>query len=562
MADFSPEFSAKIREAYAQGHDPEEIIAHFETTKNPEGLKWASQLRELQGGSDVVPVLGPTSSGAPSFRDTSSPLMDTFTRNAELVKEESKDMSLKDQAIFGAEVLGGLYAGKKAIDIGSRMINNLTPQGRLEAEKARLDLELAKESSKNYAIQTQTAADKLNLEKQLAANAQPSSLEELKARALMNAEKRAQELHEFKMESLKQQQIKKATQVDKIAASPTIDPMSNPDIQQSTGFTGLTNLEKQTGGPITTGTDLRMIQQSEANRLAKEAEAKAAGVTPTTSVPEAETLVATKENSLTPDEKLQQKTSLAQPSSAVQGAVSPRTLPEIAQQPNISPTFQQHLVNQQKIVEANPKYQQELNKAYESGRIPKGYVFVPNMGNMDNNIFNTLGPEGRREALEAKGLTAFGQVAESKNMKYNDVVSKNIADYAQHLRDTIPSVELNTRQERIAKGEPHTTNYGRLVGVPDKEGKFFNKQMKIAGVGGGLMAISNLSQAKSIPEFLARGVDVGTDFLPLVGQIKQGLAPSEAGAPTLPPGAYTESRKLGSPFYKMFKEGAAPPSMR
>jgi hypothetical protein len=72
MADFSPEFSAKIREAYAQGHDPEDIIAHFETTKNPEGLKWASQLRELQGGSDVVPVLGPTSSGAPSFRDLTS----------------------------------------------------------------------------------------------------------------------------------------------------------------------------------------------------------------------------------------------------------------------------------------------------------------------------------------------------------------------------------------------------------------------------------------------------------------------------------------------------------
>jgi hypothetical protein len=291
-------------------------------------------------------------------------------------------------------------------------------------------------------------------------------------------------------------------------------------------------------------------------------EAVDAGVTPSTSPPEKETLVASHEASLTPAEKIQEKTNLVQPSSAVQGAVSPRTLPEIAQQPNISPTFQQHLANQQKIVEANPKYQQELTKAYESGRIPKGYVFVPNMGNMDNNIFNTLGPEGRREALAAKGLTSFGQVPEPKDMKYNDVVSKNIADYAQHLRDTIPSVELSTRQERIAKGEPHTTNYGRLVGVPDKEGKFFNKQMKIAGITGGLMAIANLSQAKSIPEFVARGVDVGTDILPLVSQIKQGLSPFEAGAPTLPPGAYSESKKLGSPFHVFPNQGRgiAPPS--
>jgi len=287
-----------------------------------------------------------------------------------------------------------------------------------------------------------------------------------------------------------------------------------------------------------------------------------AGVTPTTSAPEAQTLVTSHEAALDLDEKAQEKVSVTEPTKEVKGAVAPRTLNEIAQQPNLSSTFQQHLVNQQKIIQNNPKYEEALAKAYESGKIPKGYVFVPGVGNMDNNVFNTLGPEGRREALEAKGLTAFGQVPEPKNMKYNDVVSKNIADYAQHLRDTIPSVELNTRQERIAKGEPHSTNYGRLVGGPNKEGKLLHTPMKIAGVGGGLMAISSLSQAKSIPEFIARGVDVGTDYLPLVGQIKQGLTPSEAGAPTLPPSAYSESKKLGSPFHVFPNQGRGiiPPS--
>jgi len=509
MADFSPEFSAKIREAYAQGHDPEDIIAHFETTKNPEGLKWASQLRELQGGSDVVPVLGPTSSGAPSFRDTSSPLMDTFTRNAQLVKEESKDMSLKDQAIFGAEVLGGLYAGKKAIDIGSRMLNNLTPQGRLEAEKARLDLELAKESSKNYAIQTQTAADKLNLEKQLAANAQPSSLEELKARALMNAEKRAQELHEFKMESLKQQQIKKATQVDKIAASPTIDPMSNPDIQQSTGFTGLTNLEKQTGGPITTGTDLRMIQQSEANRLAKEAEAKAAGVTPTTSVPEAQTLVTTKANAQTPVEKIADPTMIPKSSvlrtgsgmAAIQGTAPPGTF---------------------------------LRKDLASiGSVPSTHAFVPGGQYMDI-VRNAVGQDAfTASLLKQGGYPQTPEEAYSLSRVINENMSRMPRDVAKDLN--------------IGLGDTTKAITQKVAG---------GKTVKLAGTAGALILMADLANAKTDKEKREAMRNLGEAILP------PSMTSTEAGAPTLPPSAYTESRKLGSPFYKMFKEGAAPPSMR
>lgn len=354
----------------------------------------------------------------------------------------------------------------------------------------------------------------------------------------------------------------------------------SPEVTSSTGYTGLAQLEEKHGVQFTGGNDLRTVLKGENNTAIKGgqeppyphllspeaqqklAQEKTAGVTPTTSAPEAQTLVTSHEAALDLGEKAQEKVSATEPTKEVKGAVAPRTLNEIAQQPNLSSTFQQHLVNQQKIIQNNPKYEEALAKAYESGKIPKGYVFVPGVGNMDNNVFNTLGPEGRREALEAKGLTAFGQVPEPKNMKYNDVVSKNIADYAQHLRDTIPSVELNTRQERIAKGEPHSTNYGRLVGGPNKEGKLLHTPMKIAGVGGGLMAISSLSQAKSIPEFIARGVDVGTDYLPLVGQIKQGLTPSEAGAPTLPPSAYSESKKLGSPFHVFPNQGRGimPPS--
>jgi hypothetical protein len=310
MDDFSPEFSAKIREAYAQGHSPEDIISHFENTKHPEGMKWANQMKELQGGSDVVPMTLPSANTAPSFRDTTSPLIDTYSRNAELLKNETKDMSLKDQAIAGAELAAGLYAGKKVIDIGSRMIHNFTPQGKLEIEKAKAELEASKESSKNYAIQTQTAAKKLELEQQLAANSQPSSLDELKARALMNEERRKQELHDFKMEQLKQKVIKGQTQVDKIDTSQKVSTTDEipAEALNSDPYKQFTALEAKSGGPITTATDLQMIQQSEANRIAKEQEAlkkaQQAGVTSSTSLPEAQTLVATSEAAKDSAEKL------------------------------------------------------------------------------------------------------------------------------------------------------------------------------------------------------------------------------------------------------------------
>ena len=514
MDEFSPEFSAKIREAYAQGHDPEDIIAHFQSTKNPEGLKWANQMKELQGGSDVVPVLGPTSSGAPSFRDTTSPLMDTFSRNAELVKEQTKDMTLEDQAILGAKVAGGLYAGKKAIDIGSRMLNNLTPQGMLEIEKAKADLEASKESARNYGIQTQTAAQKLELEKQLAANAQPSSLEELKARALMNAEKRAQELHEFKMESLKQQQIKKATQVDKIAASPTLDPMLTPEIQQSTGFTGLQEIEKKHGVFKENQADyLRMALQSEQNRLAKEADvlskAQQAGVTPTTSVPEAETLVASRQASLTPVEKIAEsikpplstdlRTGSGMP--AIQGTAPPGT-----------------------------PFRKEIPSA---ANIPSTHAFVPGGQYMDI-VRNAVGQDAYTASLlKSGGYPQTPEEAYSLSRMINESMSRMPRDVAKDLN--------------IGLGDTTKAITQKVAG---------GKAVKLAGATGALILMTDLANAKTPQEKREAMRNLGEAILPT------SMTSTEAGAPTLSPGAYTESRKLGSPFYKMFKEGAAPPSMR
>ena len=84
--------------------------------------------------------------------------------------------------------------------------------------------------------------------------------------------------------------------------------------------------------------------------------------------------------------------------------------------------------------------------------------------------------------------------------------------------------------------------------------------MRIAGVTGLGMAISDLVNAKSIPEAVLRAGDIATDYLPFVGQAKQGLSPGEVGAPTLTPQILEAQRQatlLGSPYRK--SKGIKPP---
>jgi hypothetical protein len=531
MDDFSPEFSAKIREAYAQGHTPEDIIAHFENTNHPEGMKWANQMKELQGGSDVVPMSLPSANTAPSFRDTTSPLIDTYSRNAELLKNETKDMSLKDQAIAGAEIAAGLYAGKKVIDISSRMLHNLTPQGRLEIEKAKVDLEASKESSKNYAIQTQTAAKKLELEQQLAANAQPSSLDELKAQALMNEEKRKQELHDFKMEQLKQKVIKGQTQADKIAAS--TDVMQTPEILNSTGLTGLTELEKNKGvtfasnqGPelesVLKGENISAIKNGQnppyphllnnpvtpPTPVATTDEVKAieAGVTPSTSPQEAQTLVTTSEAAKDPIEKSKEP-------------IAPKALKTGSGMPAF-----------QGIAPTGTPFKKEFASIAD---VPSTHAFVPG-GQLMDIIRNSVGQEAYTASLAKHGFPTTQKEAHAISRQINESMGRLNRDVAKDLN--------------IGLGEPT-----KAISKKNPEG---GKAFKVAGTLGALVLMSDLVNAET-PEQKRKAIrNLGESFLPT------SVTPTEAGAPVLPPGAYSESKKLGSPFHVFPNQGRGimPPS--
>jgi hypothetical protein len=506
---------SQIESAMQQGASLNEIIDHLSSSEDVLHQQYAKRLRgeEVQDQNYRMRPQ-PTQEITTPLLNTSSGVATSFSN---LPVEQQIGYGLA-----GVAGLGGLglatYAGKEYL---RNKISATNPEFKRQNDIAERNILLKEKELEQFKSPVDIEQARVDVEK-------------AKAERIRDATRREQELHQQKIIQMGKSNAKQTI------TNPTIDPMLTPEIQQSTGFTGLTNFEKQTGGPITTGTDLRMIQQSEQNRLAKEAEAKAAGVTPMTSESEAQTLVTTKENASTPPEKLNEQAKAPAPEQIIENktGIAPKTIADIQQQEKLNPLFQKHLIQQQELLKNNTQFTNALQKAYESGKIQPNEFFVPGLGNMDKNVFNTLGPEGRRQALEYKGKTAFGQV---QGADYNDVVSRNINDYAESLKKEIPT-ELTTRQSRIAQGLPHEKNYGTL-----------GKTMKVGGVAGLAMTVAELANAKTPQERREVLRGLGDAILP------PSMTASELAPAVLPANAYTESRKLGSPFYKMFKEGIAPP---
>lgn len=170
--------------------------------------------------------------------------------------------------------------------------------------------------------------------------------------------------------------------------------------------------------------------------------------------------------------------------------------------------------------------------------VPKGYEFRSDVGNLDRSMYNILGPEHRQYAKEL--LTGGQMFGNSPNV--NADVSKLSTQYFQKLQSEIPETILS-RDERRAQGIPSKFgNYG-LQG--------FGKAAKVGGVAGTLFAIADIANAAQQGKYgqaAVQGVDVATDYIPMVAQLKQGLAPTEAGAPGVSKQTIQSSALLGSPY--------------
>jgi hypothetical protein len=170
--------------------------------------------------------------------------------------------------------------------------------------------------------------------------------------------------------------------------------------------------------------------------------------------------------------------------------------------------------------------------------VPKGYEFRSDVGNLDRSMYNILGPEHRQYAKEL--LTGGQMFGNSPNV--NADVSRLSTQYFQKLQSEIPETILS-RDERRAQGIPSKFgNYG-LQG--------FGKAAKVGGVAGTLFAVADIANAAQQGKYgqaAVQGVDVATDYIPMVAQLKQGLAPTEAGAPGVSQKRIESSALLGSPY--------------
>lgn len=157
--------------------------------------------------------------------------------------------------------------------------------------------------------------------------------------------------------------------------------------------------------------------------------------------------------------------------------------------------------------------------------IPEGFVFRPDVGNLDRSMYNILGPEHRQYAKELlTGGKMFGNVKD-----VNAEVSKLSTEYFQKLQSQIPEAILS-RDERRAQGIPSKFgNYG-LQG--------FGKAAKVGGVAGTLFAVADLANAQTPEQKLA----AGEALLPI------GMNLTEAGAPGVSAQTISNAYKLGSPY--------------
>ena len=178
---------------------------------------------------------------------------------------------------------------------------------------------------------------------------------------------------------------------------------------------------------------------------------------------------------------------------ATMTAVVPTEAPAPATAAPVAPTEEK--------VAKGPKKEPVVASFKTAKDIPEGFVFRPDVGNLDRSMFNILGPEHRQYAKEL--LTGGKMFGHSPDV--NADVSKLSTEYFQKLQSQIPEAILS-RDERRAQGIPSKFgNYG-LQG--------FGKAAKVGGVAGTLFAVADLANAKTSEQKATAGANLIGSILP------------------------------------------------
>ena len=262
---FSPEFNAKIHEAFINGYTPQDVRNHLIESKNPEAQRWIAQLDSSpeQGAQDVAPNR-PDIVQPQEQRDTSTPLLDMYGKTANQAVQATNDMSLNEKLGYG---LGAAALAGGAGAIGNRLLSRVLPT---PTERA-------------TALQANTYAKKTDLEaKQLAKETGISPIDQAKVTEIEAKIARENALHQLELEQKKElHQAKLAKINEKLMKGETIGPEG---ITPAEPTKGLAELENATGGPLNSVADVEFakIYQSQNAPSAPPAQASAIPAPPPT----------------------------------------------------------------------------------------------------------------------------------------------------------------------------------------------------------------------------------------------------------------------------------------
>jgi hypothetical protein len=178
----------------------------------------------------------------------------------------------------------------------------------------------------------------------------------------------------------------------------------------------------------------------------------------------------------------------------------------------------------------------------------EGRFGILGAGSGDNNLFNSYGSDMMKRI---RNEVNQGQM---------------VGPYANYETKINPAIKGISPESAIGKDLAQLReaqiggNYGPLgtpASIGGKKGGLIQgtnmvaKAVKAGGPAALLLGIADAANAATQGRFgeaAVRGADVATDYLPMISQLKQGLSPTEAGAPTVSKQRFESSALLGSPY--------------
>lgn len=346
----------------------------------------------------------------------------------------------------------------------------------------------------------------------------------------------------------------------------------------------LAEAEKLTGGPITNAKDAAIIGGALKNQggisvntpyqTSSYTQAPAPEVAAPTAAPAPQTAAP-----VAPTPSVQASVEAGNPAKAVQAVVAK----ELDKATGVAPT----MATFQRDANGNIQYPKGMSKAAKQGAeafaqqypdhakalAAEGRFGILGAGSGDNNLFNSYGSDMMKRIRDEVNQGQMVGPYANYETKINPAI-KGISPETAIGKDLAQLREAQIGGNYGSLGTPATIGgkKGGLITGPNT----VPKAIKAGGPAMLLMSIADAAKAAqqgNFGEAAVRSADVATDYVPMIAQLKQGLAPTEAGAPGVSKQTIESAALLGSPYAQTdwakgerFKEkagagrGIAPPS--